>query len=75
MSKLIDGKNYFNETSLNEMCAALESGEAIRIYIDCIGHTRDTMETANYVEALKKKYGDKLQIDTKSDFTPIYMLK
>ena len=60
MSKLINGKNYFNEGSLQEMIEELEKGETIRIYIDCIGHTRTEIETANYVEALKEKFGSRL---------------
>ena len=60
MSKLINGKNYFNDGSLQEMIEELEKGETIRIYIDCIGHTRTEIETANYVEALKEKFGSRL---------------
>lgn len=60
--KLINGKNYFNEESFNEMCEVLETGESIEIYIDCIGHTRTANETAAYERALKKKYGHNLTI-------------
>ena len=67
MSELVNGKNYFNEESFAEMCERLENGETIGIYIDCIGHTRDRIETAAYVRALKEKYGDKLIVDTESN--------
>lgn len=72
---MVNGKNYFNEKSLNEMIERLESGETIAIYIDCIGHTRTQNETANYVRALKERYGDKLQADDKTAFTTLYSLK
>lgn len=63
MSKFVSGKNYFNEESLAMMIEELENGEEIEIGIDCIGHTRHHMESAAYVRALKKKYGDKIIID------------
>lgn len=60
MSKFIDGKNYFNEISLNEICEALESGEKVQVGIDCIGHTRNNNEQEAYKESLLKKYGERL---------------
>ena len=75
MSKLVNGKNYFNEESLKEMCERLETGETIGIYIDCIGHARNQMETAAYVRALKDKYGDKLIVDTESNWYTEYKLR
>ena len=74
MSKLVNGKNYFNDESFNEMVNRLENGETIGIYIDCIGHTRDAIETAHYVEELQKKFGEKLIIDTKSNWYTEYKL-
>lgn len=61
--KTINGTNQYNTKSFNEMCEALESGETIGIYIDCIGHTRAEMEEFNYARELKNKYGDKLLVD------------
>ena len=75
MSKLVNGKNYFNEESLNKMCEKLEKGETIGIYIDCIGHTRNQMETAAYVRALQDKYVDNLIIDTESNWYTEYKLR
>ena len=73
MSKLVNGSNYYNEESLQEMCELLEAGTEIEIYIDCIGHSRTEYETQNYVESLKEKYGDRL---IKSDkHYPKYKLK
>ena len=74
MSKLVNGKNYFNEESLKEMCERLERGETIGIYIDCIGHTRTHNETASYVRALREKYGNRLNIDTTSNWYTEYKL-
>lgn len=71
--KSIDGKNYFNEKSFNLAIEHLEKGEAIRIFIDCIGHTRDAMEQRNYREALVKKYGNELVI-TNIGYTYVYEL-
>ena len=75
MSNLVNGKNYFNGSSLNEMIERLESGETIGIYIDCIGHTRTAIETANYVKALKEKFGDSLVSDNTSNWYTEYRLK
>lgn len=75
MSKLVNGKNYFNEESLKEMCERLEKGEEIGIYIDCIGHTRTAIETAEYVAALKEKYNDRLLIDKESNWYTTYKLQ
>lgn len=60
MAKSINGGNYFTEERFNEVIKALESGETITIYIDCIGHTRAEVEEWHYKTALEKKYGEKL---------------
>lgn len=59
--KTINGGNYFHEKAFNEICKTLERGEAVQVYIDCIGHTRNNNEQEAYKEALENKYGDKLQ--------------
>ncbi len=59
--KTINGGNYFHDKAFNEICETLEQGEAVKVYIDCIGHTRNNDEQENYKEALEKKYGDRLQ--------------
>ena len=61
--KTINGGNYFHEKAFNETCETLERGEAVQIYIDCIGHTRNNNEQEAYKEALQEKYGSRLQID------------
>ena len=62
MTNTINGSNYFQEERLKEMMQALEAGEEISIYIDCIGHTRAEVEEWHYKTALQKKYGDMLII-------------
>lgn len=61
--KTINGQNYFNKASFNEMCEALEKGESISVYIDVVGHTRNNYEQEAYREALTEKYKDRLQVD------------
>lgn len=63
MSKLVNGQNYFNPISFNEICEALEQGETVSVYIDCIGFTRNNNEQEAYKEALTKKYGDRIQAE------------
>ena len=74
----MNGKNYFNETSFNEMCEELEKGSTISISIDCIGHTRTFYETAHYVEELIMKYGDTFEVletDVTNYWCTVYRLK
>lgn len=61
--KVVNGQNYFNEKSFNEICEALEKAQAVQVYIDCIGHTRNNNEQEAYKEALIEKYADRLKID------------
>lgn len=59
---IVNGQNYFNETSFKQACKVLERGEMVELYIDCIGHTRNNNEQEAYKEALKEKYGDRLKV-------------
>ena len=61
--KTINGGNYFHEKAFNEICEALEKGETVAVYIDCIGHTRNNNEQEAYLEALKEKYQNRLKVD------------
>ena len=63
MPTLINGGNYFNEISFNDICEALERGDKVRIYIDCIGHLRNSIEQEAYRETLIQKYGSDLNIE------------
>ena len=77
MYKTINGQNYFNEKSLAEICEVLEQGQAVKVYIDCIGHTRNNDEQEAYKEALCNKYGDKLQVSAENggySFAYVYKL-
>lgn len=69
----INCNNYFNEGGCVRLSEALEAGKAVNIYIDCIGHTRSEYETANYVEWLRGKYGDRLE--RVSGYMAVYRLK
>lgn len=60
---LINGGNYYHEKAFNEICEALEKGEAVKVYIDSIGHTRNNNEQEAYKEALTEKYGSRLKIE------------
>ncbi|MBR6532871.1 MAG: hypothetical protein IKT44_00360 [Clostridia bacterium] len=60
MSTLINGGNYFHQRAFEAACNALDKGEAIRMYIDCIGHTRNNTEQEEYKNALIDKYGEKI---------------
>ena len=59
--KTINGKNYFNKESLEEMIKELEKGNEIIIYISCLGHTRAIMEEYNYRRALEDIFKDDLK--------------
>ena len=61
--KTINGGNYYYERAFKEACSALENGETIQIYIDCIGHTRNNSEQEVYKEAFIQKYDDLLVIE------------
>lgn len=61
--KMVNGQNYFNEQSLEEMVTELEAGKTISIYIDCIGHARSYNEEEIYKEELIEKFGDRLIVE------------
>lgn len=76
--RLIDCANDFYESRFNEVCAALEQGEKIQVYIDCIGHTRNNMAQEAYKRALVEKYGDELTVECSEGaycYSYIYCLK
>lgn len=62
--KMINCGNDFYEKYFNEVCEALEQGETVQVYIDCIGHTRNNMAQSEYKSALMKKYGERLTVKT-----------
>ncbi len=61
--RTINGQNYFNEKSFNEICEALEKAEAVEVYIDVLGHGTNNREQEAYKEALIEKYADRLNVE------------
>lgn len=75
---VINGQNYFNEKSFNEICEALERMEFVKVYIDCIGHGTNNREQEIYKEALLKKYRDRLKVEKSEgvhSYSYIYSLR
>lgn len=62
-TKTIDCGNYYQSKHFGELCEALEQGEAVSVYIDCIGHTRNNYTQEEYRDQLIKKYGDNLIVE------------
>ena len=73
--KLINCANYFCDIGKNNLINALEAGETVRIYIDCIGHTRAFMVGCEYESWLKEHYGKRLSIAKNSFGETTYSLK
>lgn len=71
--KTINGKNYFNKESLEEMIKELEKGNEIIIYISCLGHTRAIMEEYNYRRALEDIFKDDLELGNYLMFNTYYL--
>ena len=65
-AKLINCGNDFYTIYFDKVCEALEQGEAVQVYIDCIGHTRNNWAQDSYKDALVKKYGDRLIVTTEA---------
>ena len=55
--------NDFYDSFFNKVCNELESGNSVKIYIDCIGHTRNNNVQEIYKEKLIQKYEKKLEIE------------
>ena len=55
--KWINCGNDFYQEHFDEVCEALEQGENVRVYIDCISHARNNAAQEEYKEALLDKYG------------------
>lgn len=73
--KLVNCTNYFNDIGKKRLIEALEAGEKVRVYIDCIGHTRAFYEGQAYEEWLKEHYGDKLLVEKNAFGEATYRLK
>ena len=72
MKKTINVGNYYTEARLQEVKEALEQGYTVRIYVDCIGHSRTEQVEWEFREELQKEYKDKLVC--KRDFADEYSL-
>lgn len=72
---IINGGNYYHEKAFFEVCKALEQGNTVDMYIDCIGHTRNNMEQEAYKESLLEKYGDKLIVECAKGVSYSYSYK
>lgn len=75
---LINCGNDFYIGFFDKVCAALEDGATVQIYIDCIGHTRNNNVQEIYKEYLSEKYGSKLvveQSDNGFSYSYYYSLK
>lgn len=58
----MNGMNYFNQESFEQLCEMIESGKHVKVYIDCIGFSRAHYEGLHYRDAVEEKYGDKVKI-------------
>lgn len=65
--KLINCTNCFHRIGKERLTEALEAGEKVRIYIECIGHTRAYYTTLEYEKWLREQYGERLVVE-KNDF-------
>lgn len=60
--KLVNCGNDFYPMFFDNLCSALEKGQTVEVYVDCIGHTRNNWVQEVYKEKLVEKYGAKLLI-------------
>lgn len=55
--------NDFYPVFFDKLCEVLEKGHAAKVYIDCIGHTRNNMTQEAYKDKLTEKYGTSLIVE------------
>ena len=60
--KVITVSSNYEEQEFIELCEALESGEAVRVYVDSLGHHANNLGQEIYRGELLKKYGGKLLV-------------
>ena len=76
--KAINCGNDFYESFFNKVCNELESGNPVKVYVDCIGHTRNNNVQDTYKEKLIQKYEDRIKIDCEEggySYSYIYQLR
>lgn len=60
--RTVNGWNAFYRERFEEMCAVLECGIVMSVYIDCIGHTRNNMTQEEYRRELVNQFGGRLKV-------------
>lgn len=77
-AELVNCGNDYYPGCFNEVCARLESGMTVHLYIDCIGHTRNNIVQEVYQEKLQEKYGENLTVEKSGgglSYSYLYCLK
>lgn len=62
-NKVINCGNDFYEQFFDKVCKELEDGLSVKVYVDCIGHTRNNIVQEIYKEKLTEKYGAAIKIN------------
>lgn len=62
MEKTFNVGNYYTDERFQKLKEELEQGHTVRVYVDCIGHTRTEMVESEFREALQKEFKDRLII-------------
>ena len=63
-AEIVNCLNDYYSGCFHEVCARLEAGKTVHVYIDCIGHRRNNFIQELYRDKLKERYGKSLQIDS-----------
>lgn len=58
---LVNVSNDFYQARMDELVRLLKEGKGVGIYVDCIGHTRNQMVTAKYLNELENIFGERLK--------------
>ncbi len=61
--KSVNCGNDFYQRFFEDVCSLLDSGSVVKVYVDCIGHTRNNTVQEIYKEKLDEKYGSKLKAE------------
>lgn len=59
---LVDVANDFYPSRYEKLKKVLEDGNVVKIYVNCIGHTRAHWVEVAYADKLREEYGDRLVI-------------
>lgn len=75
--KLVNCGNDFYEHLFSKVCSELEAGHKIKVYVDCIGHTRNNTVQEVYKEKIEEKYKDTVKVESENggySYTYTYQL-